>query len=174
MVKLTSGSLDVLKQETAVNVLYSYEGMGVGKSGSEKDYVDKKVAELNQKEVGRGDKWRQAWVDDRANRFQPKFENLSTSNSPERKSLTFGAHPDAKYTLILKTTFTEPGWNVAIARRPALISATVLLVETQNQTNPIATLTITKATGMDAWGVDYDTAIGFRNPTPKPARNWVF
>jgi hypothetical protein len=161
MVKLTSGSLDVLKQETAVNVLYSYEGMGVGKSGSEKDYVDKKVAELNQKEVGRGDKWRQAWVDDRANRFQPKFENLLNKQlSGAKNPLTFGAHPDAKYTLILKTTFTEPGWNVAIARRPALISATVLLVETQNQTNPIATLTITKATGMDAWGVDYDT--GYR------------
>ena len=158
MVKLTAGSLDVLKQESAVNVAYSYEGMRVGKFINEKDYVDKKVAELNQKEAGRGDTWRQTWVDDRASRFQPKFEGLLNRQfSGSKQSLQFGTHPDAKYTLILKTTFTETGWNAVVTRRPAMIDATVLLVETQNQTSPVATLTITKAPGRDAWGFDYDT-----------------
>ena len=157
MVRLTSGSVDVLKQETAVNVVYSYEGMGVGEY-EEKDYVNKKVAEFNQKEAGRGDRWRQGWVDDRTSRFQPKFEELLNNQfSGSKHSLQFGAHPDAKYTLILKTTFTDPGWNVGIMRRPAFINATVLLVETKDQTNPVAKLTVTKAPGRDAWGFDYDT-----------------
>jgi hypothetical protein len=158
MVKINSGSLDALKQESTVNVAYSYEGMRVGKFVNEKDYVDKKAAELNQKEAGRGDRWRQAWVDDRASRFQPKFEELLNKQlAALKKPVVFGAHPDAKYTLLVKTTFTDPGWNVGIMRRPALVSATVLLVETQNQNNVVATLTITKATGLDAWGFDYDT-----------------
>ena len=158
MVRLTSGSLDVLKQETTVNIAYSYEGMRVGKLVNEKDYVDKKVADLNQKAAGRGDSWRLAWVDDRTSRFQPKFEELLNKySSSSKQSLQFGAHADAKYTLIVKTTFTEPGWNVAVMRHPAFISATVLLVETKNQTNPVATLTITKAPGNDVWGNDYDT-----------------
>lgn len=158
VVKLTSGSLDALKQESAVNVVYSYEGMRVGKFVNEKDYVDKKVAEFNQKEAGRGDRWRQAWVDDRASRFQPKFEELLNKQfSGSKQSLQFGAHPDAKYTLILKTTFMEPGWDVGISAHPALVSATVLLVETKNQTNTVASLTITKAKGMGVWeGQNYD------------------
>jgi hypothetical protein len=159
IINLKSGSLVFLKGETQVNVEYSYEGMSVGKFANERDYLDKKTAEYNQKEDGRGDRWRQSWVDDRAQKFQPKFEELLNRHLADRKSnLKFGNFKDAKYTLIFKTTFTEPGWNVTIMRRPALIDGEAVFVETQNRANPLATLTITKSPGRDFMGYDYETA----------------
>jgi hypothetical protein len=164
MIKLKSGSLGFLKGETQVNVEYSYEGMRVGKFAREQDYVDKKVADYDKKEPGRGDRWRQAWVADRALKFQPKFEELLNHFLADRKSnLRFGSFKDAKHTLILRTTFTEPGWFFgpqAFLHHPALIDAEAVFVETQNRATPLATLAITKSPGQGAGGFDYET--GYR------------
>jgi len=158
IIKLRSGTVDFLKGETRVNVEYSYDGMAVGKFAREQDYLDKKVADYNAKEPGKGDRWRQNWVNDRALRFQPKFEELINHHLAARKtSLQFGSFKDAKYTLILRTTFTEPGWNVTIAARPAYMSAEATFVETQNRANPLAVFTITKSPGQGVMGVEYDT-----------------
>jgi hypothetical protein len=158
MVELKTGSLDSLKQAKQINLEYVYDGMRVGKFDREEDYVAQKVADYNKKQEGRGDRWREGWIDDRAGRYQPKFyELLNKYVSGEKGDLQFGSFKDAKYTLILKTTFTEPGWNVGIMRHPAFISADAILVETQNRTNVLAVITITKSPGNDAWGNDYDT-----------------
>ena len=66
IINLQSGSLGFLNGVTQVNVEYSYEGMRVGQFAREQDYIDKKVAEFNQKEAGKGELWRQGWVDARA------------------------------------------------------------------------------------------------------------
>jgi hypothetical protein len=158
MVNLKSGSLGFLKGQTQVNLEYSYEGMRVGKFAREQDFIDKKVADYNQKEPGRGDRWRQAWLNDRVARFQPKFEELLDRYVAGHKSgLQFGNFKDAKYTLILRTTFTDSGYNVGVWARPSFIDAEATFVETQNRANPLATLTITKAPGKKGMGVDYDT-----------------
>jgi len=160
MIKLQSGSLDFLRGETQVNVEYSYENMRVGKFAREQDYIDQKVADYNKKEAGRGDSWRRTWVEDRGQRYQPKFEELINKYLADRKSsLKFGSFKDAKYTLILKTTFTEPGWNAFVMRSPALIDAQAVFVETGNRANPLATITITKSPGRDVQGYDYDTGV---------------
>jgi hypothetical protein len=156
-ISMKSGSLGFLKQEKQVNVEYSYEGMRVGKFVNEQEYIDKKVAEYNQKEAGRGDQWRQAWLDDRTRRFQPHFEELLNKQfAGTSKDLKFGAYKDAKYTLILKTTFTEPGWNAAIMRSPAFIDVEASFLETQSRVNTLAVVTITKSPGADVWGFDFD------------------
>jgi hypothetical protein len=161
IIALQSGSLDFLRGETQLNVEYSYDRMRVGDFAREQDYVDRKVAEFNQKEPGRGDRWRKTWVDDRAQRYQPKFEELINKYLADRKSvLKVGSFKDAKYTLILKTTFTEVGWNAFVMRRPAFIDAQAVFVETQNRANPLAVISITKSPGRDAMGYDFET--GYR------------
>jgi hypothetical protein len=157
MVALLSGSVAILQQETKVNLEFDYDGMRVGKFIREEDYLAKKVAEYNQKEAGRGDRWRQAWITDRTQRFQPKFtELLNKYVSSKNGNLQFGPFKDAKYTLLLKTTFTEPGWNVGVMRHPAFINCDAMLVETQNRGKIVAALTITKSPGNPMWN-DYDT-----------------
>lgn len=65
----------------------------------------------------------------------------------------------AKYTLIFKTTRTEPGYNVVVSRKDASIDGEVSIVETANPSNVIATLTISNAPGRVFGGVDYDTGL---------------
>lgn len=162
-VRMQSGSFEFLKQQKTVNVEYDYEGMRVGKynkkSVSEQEYVDKKVAARNQKVPGSGDAWRKAWVNDRTARFQPKFEELLTKRCREgNNQIEFGSHRDAPYTLVLKTQYLEPGYNVGISAQPALLTADAVFVETQNRANRVAAVSMVNMIGRDAMGFDFDAA----------------
>lgn len=159
-IKLVSGNLDFLKEQKVLKVEYNYEDMSVGKFDNEEDYIAKKVKEYNDDEPGKGDKWREAWLNDRADRFQPKFEELINKYLETSKVIVSAGSEDAKYTMILKTTFTEPGFNVGVARKPALINADVIFIETSNPDKKLAEIEIIKSTGSGAWGADFDT--GYR------------
>jgi hypothetical protein len=151
-IKLVEGNVSALAGQKAITVEFIYDGMTVGKEKSETEYVTKKKAELNQKEAGRGDKWSEAWVADRKDRFEPQFRELFAKHS---LMTTAGDNPT--YKLIFKTTRTEPGWNIGISRVPAFIDAEVIIVETANPDKVIAKLTVKNSPGRDAWGFDFDT-----------------
>lgn len=152
--KITSGSLSPLKGENALNVEFTYNNMIVGKDLPEADYIKQKKEDYNKKEAGRGDTWEKAWVEDRANRFEPQFIELFQKHS-ER-----AVNAEAKYTLIFHTTRTEPGFNVGVMRVPARIDAEVTIVESANRDTVIARLTVANAPGQDAVGFDFDS--GYR------------
>ena len=150
-IKVTEGSIDAIKSESTLNMEYTYDSMKVGKYDHEADYIAKKTEDYNKKESGKGDTWAKSWVDDRKYRFEPKFEELFTENSEKTKD------KKAKYTLIFKTIFTEPGYNVGISRKNAQIDAVVLIVETANRSNVVAKLTVDNALGRTFGGYDFDT-----------------
>lgn len=151
--KVTKGDLKALKGEKAINTEFTYENMGVGKFKKEAEYVDKKVKEYNEKESGRGDKWKEAWVADRQNRFEPQFNELLAKYA----EMDAGDHPDAKYTLVFNTSFTEPGFNVGVMRKNAYIDGTATIVETANRDKVVAVITVDNSPGRSAGGYDFDT-----------------
>lgn len=152
-IKLADGDLAVLTNEKKVNIEFDYKDMKVGKM-SEAEYVKKKKDDYNKKEAGKGDKWAETWEEDRTTRFEPRFIQSFNQFSG---GMTGGPLPDAKYTLIIKTVFTEPGFNIAVMRENAKINAEVLLVETTNKAKVLAKITIEKAPG-GAWlDNDFDT-----------------
>lgn len=65
--------------------------------------------------------------------------------------------PKAKYTLIYKTTFTEPGFNVGVMRKNATIDGEAWIVETADKNKVIAKIAVTKAPGRMFGGFDFDT-----------------
>ncbi len=152
--KVTEGNTSALKSESSLNVAYEYTPMGVGKFEKEADYVEKKKAEYNEKEAGRGDKWADSWESDRAERFEPQFEELFNKHAG---NLQVGSNPSAKYTLVVKTTFTEPGFNVYVARKNARIDGEVWITETANPSNVVAKISFVNAPGRTFGGYDYDT-----------------
>lgn len=157
-VQLKSGSLEFLRNEKLINMEYTYENMRVGAFVKEEDYLAKRSAEIDKKEPGRGKLWRQAWIDDRTRRFQPKFEDLLNKYvSKGGMDLRFGNFKDAKHTLVLNTSFIEPGFNVGIMRRPAIIDTEATFVETQNRVNKLAVVSLPQIPGQDAMGWDFDT-----------------
>lgn len=150
-IKLVNGDLAPLKGETSINFEFTYDNMAVGKFDTEKEYIEKKTADYNKKEDGKGDAWAKSWVNDRQARFEPKFIELFTKTSEMTESKT------AKYTIIFKTKFTEPGYNIVISRKNAKIDAEALIVETANKNKVIATISVDNVPGRTFGGNDYDT-----------------
>lgn len=152
-IKLVSGKLGFLSSEKAVKIDYDYSNMGVGKFKNEQDYIDKKTSEYNEKESGRGDQWAQSWKNDRATRFEPKFEELLNKSAAGFGPI-FGKAQNGDVTMVVKTTFTEPGFNIVVSRRPAMINLEVVFMKGGSE---VAKITLVGAPGNTFGGYDYDT-----------------
>lgn len=152
-VKTTSGSDDILKPESSINIEFTYDNITVGKYKNEQDYITAKTEEYNKKEAGKGDAWAASWKNDRESRYEPKFLELFKETSG--MSVT----KEAKYTMIVKTVSIEPGWNIGISRKNAEIDLEVWIVETANKTNKLASFTINNVPGGTAFGYDFDTGL---------------
>jgi hypothetical protein len=156
-VDLQSGDVDVLAGEKTVNVQYDYSSFGVGKFATEKEYLDKKAAEYNAKESGKGDEWRKSWVADRQNKYEPKFEELFNKGL-ESKGITVSQGTGAKYTLIVHTTYLEPGYNVGVMRKNAYLNYKIDLVETGTRKSA-AEMALTNVAGGQFGGFDFDAGV---------------
>lgn len=155
---LKEGGFNFLKGQSILKVEYNYDGMKVGDL-TEDEYVQKKVTEKNEEEKGTGDEWLRNWKSDRTDRFQPKFEELMNKYL-EGRFIVDPESESAKYTLILKTLLTEPGWNAGVLRSGAMIRTEAIFVETANHNNILTVIEIKKSTGGKAFG--YDLTVGLR------------
>jgi hypothetical protein len=155
--KIVEGSLDAIKSATKLNLEMDYSEMSVGKFKTEAEYLTKKKSEYNKKEEGKGDKWEKDWIQDRKERFQPEFKTLFNKHCNKFEA---GDFPKEKYTMIVKTTRTEPGYNVVVSRKNAEVDGEIIVVETANKNNVLLRIKFTKALGRTFGGYDYDT--GFR------------
>jgi hypothetical protein len=152
-IKLIQGDLSSLKGQTSIATQFVYDGLVVGKNNeAEADYVKEKTTEYNNKTPGKGDTWAKAWVSDRSDKYEPRFNGVFT------KEVGMTVDPKAKYTLIVKTVSLEPGFNVGVASHSADITGEAWLVETANPSNIVAKLSFTKAPGR-MFGADFDTGI---------------
>jgi hypothetical protein len=158
-VDLRSGDVSVLSGQKTVNVEYDYSQFGVGKFATEQEYLDKKSAEYNAKEAGKGDAWKKAWVEDRKNRYEPKFEELFNKGLEDKGITAVKARPDAQYTLIVKTKFIEPGFNVGVMRKNAYVDYEVDLVESANKSAKVAEIGMRNVPGGQFGGFDFDTGV---------------
>jgi hypothetical protein len=156
--KLKSGSFSDLKGQTLVNLQYDYSNMAVGKYKKEEDYVNKRVADMNKKEAGTGDNWAIAWVNDRTSRFHPMFEK-NFNGVADNCGFSGKEGADAKYTLIIKTVFTEPGYNIGVSRMNAYIDMVVDLVETANPSVVLGSCEYSKIQSVNMQGYDFDTGL---------------
>ncbi len=152
-VKVIEGKIPDLKDEKSINIELTYNNVAVGKYDREADYIAAKKEEYNAKEAGTGDTWAIKWVDDREERFRPRFIELFSKYS----GLTEDAN--ARYTIIFNTSFVEPGYNVGVARRNAHINGEAVIVETANKNNVLARISVTKAPGGTMFGADFDTGL---------------
>ncbi len=169
-VKLEEGDLSPLKSEKTIAFAFSYDSMMIGSSGhhppgpphppgpghshgqqTEAEYVAKHTEDYNKKSPGKGDEWAKAWKDDRETLYEPGFTKEFEKYG--------GLQPDpkSKYTLIFKTTNTEPGFNVGFMRHNAEISGVAWIVETDNKSHVIAKISVTNAPGGSFFENDYAT-----------------
>lgn len=156
--KMSNGKFSELKGQTSLNVEFDYSDMKVGKIKNEQDYIDKRKDEKNEKEAGTGDTWAEAWIADRENRFEPKFLELFNKHVEDRGLKADKGDESAKYTLIVHTVFTEPGFNIGIVRRNASTNIEFSLKD--NESGKIVsegTMTKIPGQGGGGLGIDFDT-----------------
>lgn len=151
-VKKISGNPNELSGETKLHVVFEYDDMRVGKFAKESDYIKSKKEEYNKKEEGRGEKWEEAWNADRQARFEPQFTELFEKHSP----FAIGNYADAKYTMIIRTTRTEPGYNIYISRKNAEIDLEIEIIETASKRS-VAKYSVKNSPGRTFGGYDYDS-----------------
>ncbi len=174
--ELKSGSFKALSGQKQVNVVYTFDKMDVGqgkRAMAEPDYIAKKKKEYNEKEAGRGDSWEKAWVADRENRFFGKFEEL-LNKGMSKQGIVFGrGKSDAKYTLIVQTDMTEPGFNIPmVMKQPSLINLTIKLVETAAQDKVLGSMTLLGATGQTFGYGDWDTGVRIQESYAKAGKSF--
>ena len=159
--KLRSGNLLVLRGQTLLNLQYDYSGMAVGKFSNENDYVADRMADMNKSDPGSGDKWAAKWVSNRASTFQPKFEQELNGQINQYRIMAKEGQEESKYTLIIHTTFTEPGFNAFVKKR-AEINLTVTLVETSARDKSLAVIDMPEMKNEQElfhYGEAYDTGL---------------
>ncbi|HEV3224953.1 MAG TPA: hypothetical protein VGZ90_18860 [Puia sp.] len=170
-VKLEEGDLSPLKTEKTLAFAFTYDSMLIGSSGhghppgpphppgpghshgeqTEAEYVAKHTEDYNKKSPGKGDEWAKAWKDDRETLYEPGFIKEFEKYG--------GLQPDpkSKFTLIFKTTNTEPGFNIGFMRHNAEISGVAWIVETANKSHVIAKISVTNSPGGSFFENDYAT-----------------
>lgn len=148
-----TGDLTFLKGQKAVNVEFDYEDVIVGKE-TEADYVQKKMAEREEDEMGGGEEWHAKWIGDRETHYKTGF--LVLINRSVDGAVSFGDYPDAEYTLRFHVTRLEPGWNIGITRKPAEIDAIAYFGKTGSESE--AHVTIDNAPGSQVGGGDFEVS----------------
>ncbi len=174
-IKLESGNFGFFNGVTELKVEYDYESVSVGKYKVEQDYVTQKKADYNEKDPGSGDRWETAWFSDRSERYAPRFEEEMNLQFIKREvNCKVGQIFEAKYTVIFKTTFIEPGFNVGVARKNAFINGEAIFVESANHENILAKVSIENSPGRDAFGYDFDTGLRIQEAYAKAGKELVY
>lgn len=146
-IKLVEGDLKFLKGQDEIGVQFTYdENMKVG-AGTEAEYIEKKMADADEKEPGSGEKWKEAWYADRTEHYQPKFIELFEKVLEKREVILLEDGESTTYTMIVHTTFIEPGFNVGVMSKKASVNMTVTFVETADPSKVMAKFTIMKSPG---------------------------
>ncbi len=118
--KYTEGdkTLSFLAGEKLINIEYNYDNMMVGKK-TEEEYKAGKIADFNTKVPGKGEKWAKKWVENRENVYEPMFEELINKIMAKAKmDVKLGTNQtEAKYTLYVHTTLTEPGFTIPMVMK---------------------------------------------------------
>ncbi len=137
-----------LKGEKSLNIIFTYEGMTVGKNMTEEDYVAKKVSDKNAKKKGKGDEWKASWEKGKLSIYEPMFKNIFTKKLG-KIGIQVTEGDDAPITIIVKTTRIEPGFNIGISNANAIVDFEMIFVETADQDNIISQIVMNKVYGED-------------------------
>ncbi len=146
-IKLVKGDLAFLKGQDEIGVQFTYdENMKVG-SGTEQEYIADKMEDAEKDEPGKGQEWLDAWKADRTTYYQPKFIELFENVLKKKEVVLLENDENTKYTMMVNTTFIEPGFNVGVASKRASINLVITFVETANPAKILAEFTILKSPG---------------------------
>lgn len=148
--------ISFLKGEKNLNIQYTYDGLVVGKDGTEKDYIARKKEDYAKKDPQKAEKFEKGWYEARPSNYFPKFEGLLNKGLGKVGIAAAQNQTGAKYTLVVHTTFIEPGFNVGVMKKPAAANFEMKLVETANPNTTLSSAFVMNVPGSQFSGYDFD------------------
>ncbi len=146
--------LSFLSGQSKLNIEYNYDKMMVA-DATEEAYKQEKIAKFNEKQPGKGERWAEKWVNARTLSYEPMFEELiskfvfkANGGSVAKKQA------DAKYTVLVKTLNTDPGWNAVVMKRNPKCVFEISIIEVA--TGKVKAKGEMKASGILMGGSDWD------------------
>lgn len=161
---VVKGNFDFLKGQKEINVQFDYSELTLMKEKkSEAAYIEDRTNDLNEKNKNVGDIWAKKWKASRELSWNPKFlELVNVVLSKKDVDVSFQEElTTAPYTLIVKSVWIYPGWDVMMMKQPAKVTTLLTFVETANPSNVLVEITSEEAPG-DQWGSNFsnETRIG--------------
>lgn len=161
---VVKGNFDFLKGQKEINVQFDYSELTLMKEKkSEAAYIEDRTNDLNEKNKNVGDIWAKKWKASRELSWNPKFlELVNVVLSKKDVDVSFQEGLTAvPYTLIVKSVWIYPGWDVMMMKQPAKVTTLLTFVETANPSNVLVEITSDEAPG-DQWGSNFsnETRIG--------------
>ncbi|MFB9078185.1 hypothetical protein ACFFLS_17260 [Flavobacterium procerum] len=161
--EVKSGNFDFLKDQKEINVEFDYSNFTMMKDKkSEAQYIEERTADLNEKSKGNGTIWSKKWSGAKESIWNPKFlELVNVVLKKDKKDVSFQEGLSTPYTLIVKTVWLYPGWDIAIRKQAAKVTTVLKFVETANKSNVLLEITSDEAPG-DQFGNQFsnETRIG--------------
>ena len=157
-VEVISGDIKTVSGETKFNIQYDFSSFGVGKYGDEQSYVDAKKTEYAAKDPAKATEFETNWKAAKTKIFQPKFETTLNKYLGSDYNVS-SSNTTAKYTIILKTKYVEPGFFAGMVKKYPYVDVEFFIVETINTKNIVADLSGNKMTGIALMGPD-DMKVG--------------
>lgn len=142
--KIVAGNLNVLKDQTEVNVEVKFENVLFMKENiTETQYLENRKKQVldNPKRgqaawnewIGEWEKYKTEYADYFAKGLNKTYKNIS-----------FKKDPSAKYTLLVETNWIFPGWHAGLTAMTAEITGKIKLVETNNPSTVLAEVELKK------------------------------
>ncbi|MBY0427286.1 MAG: hypothetical protein K2Q22_16745 [Cytophagales bacterium] len=154
-INVESGDLGVLSSSKSIKLEYNYDGMAVGsKYKDDKLYVADKKADA--KDAEKAAAFEKGWYGARAERYEPKFEELFNKTLEKAGVIASKTVSDSKYTIVVKTVKTEPGFNIGVAKQPSFVDFKFIVYETGSPDKVVAVANIYNVVGSQYMGYDFD------------------
>ena len=173
--KFEKGDLKFLQGQTELNVVFDYSNLKLMKEElTEKQYVENRMKDLNEKSNGNGEIWKKKWEGAKDIIWNTKFlEIANTVSTKEKTNIVFKENANAaKYTLIVEAVWIYPGWDVAMMKQPAKVTTRLKFVETANKSNVVAVIFSENAPG-DQWGSNFSNESRIGEGFAKTAKTLV-
>lgn len=159
--KVTEGSWSNLKGISEFNLVFDYEGLEVIDFDSEEAFLEEKMKDREEKEAGGGEKFKNSWLSDREERYEPDF--ILGFNKKYSDISTVSQDSDSEYTMKIKTRKIYPGYNVGVMNQPAKLYFTVIVYKTDSPSDVVFSADMDKTLSSSGYGASYNTGARIAN-----------
>lgn len=135
--KTETGSLEALSGINRYKVVFEYaEDLKIPKYDSEEAFLETQVKKKNKKELGSGEDFKNQWITNRTQQFEPKFiQEFNFFNLKEKQVTVARNVSDYDFIMVVHTSLIDPGNSNFIFKKDARLEVTIRIYksDTPNQ-----------------------------------------